>query len=187
MRSVEWASDPAPVQPATVVISAATPADYAAVLALNEAAGPAVNSIALAKLEHLHRQSAYCGVARRGSEVLGFLLALPETADYDSVNFGYFRRSYPSFCYIDRVVVSPAARRARVGSALYADLQCAIGASRPLLTCEVNLRPKNAESLAFHIGLGFEPVDEQDTEGGAKRVCLMTKHLTSRPAGASSC
>ena len=55
----------------------ATPADYPALLALNEAAIPAVNSIPESKLAHLHRQSLYLGVARDDTgEVAGFLLAL---------------------------------------------------------------------------------------------------------------
>jgi uncharacterized protein len=171
----------------TITITAASPEDYPALLTLNEGAVPAVNSIPQAKLEHLHSQSAYLGVARVGREAIGFLLAMPESADYDSINFGYFRRHYPGFCYVDRVVVSPAARRAGIGTALYADLERAIGSSRPLLACEVNIRPSNPESLAFHQRLGFEAVGEQDTEGGNKRVCLMTKSLAATAPGAAPC
>ncbi len=109
--------------------------------------------------------------------VAGFLLALPETADYDSMNFGWFKRSYPAFVYIDRIVVSGHHRRAGIGAALYADLSRHVPAGCPLLTCEVNLRPPNPSSLAFHGRMGFAPVGEQDTEGGSKRVCLMAKPL----------
>jgi uncharacterized protein len=174
MRWGAWGSDEAV---APIIISAAVPADYPALLALNDSAVPNVNSIPLAKLEHLHRQSAYFGVARRAAAPVGFLLAMPETADYDSINFGYFRRNYRRFIYIDRVVVSAAERRAGIGAALYADLQRAIADNWPLLACEVNVRPGNPQSLAFHQRQGFEPVGEQDTEGGSKRVCLMTRAL----------
>lgn len=161
-----------------ITISAAGTADYAALLALNDAALPHVNSIPLAKLEHLHRQSAYLGVARDAvGDTAGFLLALTETADYDSMNFGYFRRSYARFMYVDRIVVSAAHRRLGVGAALYADLALQIAADCPLLTCEVNVRPPNPGSMAFHRQMGFEPVGEQDTEGGEKRVCLLAKRL----------
>ena len=156
----------------------ATAADSPDLLSLNEAAIPAVNSIPPSKLAHLHAQSTYLGVARDDTgEVAGFLLALPETADYDSLNFGWFRRHYPAFVYIDRIIVSDRARRAGVGSALYRDLEAHIPAGCPLLTCEVNLRPPNPTSLAFHERMGFGPVGEQDTEGGSKRVCLMAKRL----------
>jgi len=161
-----------------ITIAAAGAADYAALLALNDAAVPHVNSIVLTKLEHLHRQSAYLGVARDAAgTAAGFLLALDETADYDSMNFGYFQRSYDCFVYVDRIVVGAAHRRLGVGAALYADLHRQISADCPLLTCEVNLRPPNPESLAFHRQMGFEPVGEQDTEGGEKRVCLLAKRM----------
>ncbi|MFU8815211.1 MAG: GNAT family N-acetyltransferase [Pseudomonadales bacterium] len=160
-----------------IAITAASPADYPALLALNEGAVPHVNSIPTAKLQHLHRHSAYLGVARRDGAPIGFLLALPETADYDSINFAYFRHHYRRFVYIDRVVVSSAVRRAGLGSALYQDLQRSLPEGCPLLACEVNVRPSNQTSLAFHQRLGFEAVGEQDTEGGSKRVRLLTKQL----------
>lgn len=170
-----------------IIISAAVPADYPALLALNEAAVPNVNTIPLAKLAHLHRQSVYLGVARRGIDPVGFLLAVSETADYDSMNFGYFLRTYSRFLYVDRVVVRADARRAGIGAALYADLQRAIADDWPLLTCEVNVRPSNPQSLAFHRRQGFEPVGEQDTEGGRKRVCLLAKPLAATANGAAAC
>jgi uncharacterized protein len=46
-----------------------------------------------------------------------------------------------------------------------------------LVTCEVNILPPNPESMAFHSKLGFRPVGEQDTDKGAKRVCLLAKNL----------
>jgi uncharacterized protein len=158
-------------------ITPATPSDYAAILRLNDDAVPAVNSITECRLACLHRQSAYLGVARIGRQVAGFLLALPETADYDSLNFDYFRTRYPRFVYVDRVVIAALRRGAGLGVRLYADLVSRIEAECELLTCEVNLRPPNPLSLKFHQRLGFEAVDEQDTEGGSKRVCLMAKRL----------
>jgi len=160
-----------------IEISAATAADYPDILTLNEAAVPAVNLIPRARLEHLHQQSLHLLVARNGRDIAGFLLALPETADYDSINFDYFRRSYPRFVYIDRIVVSDRIRRSGVGVALYRDLESMLPESSPMMACEVNLHPPNPQSLAFHQRLGFEAVGEQETEGGTKRVCLMARRL----------
>ena len=164
-----------------ITISAALPDDYAALLALNEDAVPHVNSIPPAKLTHLHQQSTYFGVARHAGSPIGFILVLLESADYDSVNFGYFQRHFPRFAYIDRIVVSASAQRAGVGAALYQDLHRSLPGDCPLLTCEINLRPRNEQSLAFHQRLGFKAVGEQDTEGGSKRVVLMAKPRS--PAG----
>lgn len=163
---------------ANIVIAAATAADYDDVLLLNEEAVPAVNSIPVSRLSELHQQSLYLGVARDGQGALaGFLLVLAETARYDSVNFSYFKRHYDRFAYVDRIVVSAEHRRAGVGLALYQDLLRAVPPQCPMIACEVNVRPPNPTSLAFHQRLGFKAVGEQDTEGGSKRVCLMVKTL----------
>jgi uncharacterized protein len=162
----------------SIIISPADPETYPVLLELNEHAVPHVNSIPLEKLASLHRQSVYLGVARDpAGAVAGFLLALAEDADYESMNYRYFQRSYPRFVYIDRIIVSADHRRSGVGAALYGDLLKRLPADSPLLTCEVNLRPPNPGSMAFHRQMGFEPVGEQDTEGGNKRVCLLAKRL----------
>lgn len=41
------------------------------------------------------------------------------------------------------------------------------------LACEVNTRPRNKDSLAFHERLGFKSVGEQDTDGGQKTVTML--------------
>jgi len=159
-------------------IRQAVPADYPAVLALNEGAVPSVNSIPLDKLAHLHRQSVYFGVACDDRGLAGFLLALDEGAHYDSINFRYFQRHYPRFAYVDRVVVRPERHRAGIGLRLYADLLAVVTRSVPLVACEVNLEPPNPGSLSFHERMGFEPVGEQLTEGGSKKVCLMIRSIS---------
>ncbi len=41
------------------------------------------------------------------------------------------------------------------------------------LLCEVNTRPRNDTSLAFHEAWGFKPVGEQDVAGGSKTVMML--------------
>jgi len=154
-----------------------TAEDYPAILALNEASTPHVTSIPLTTLEHLHGQSCYCKVARIGSEIVGFLVVLDQTADYDSPNFQYFKRRYSSFAYVDRIFISGADQGLGLGRRLYQDLIDELGGRSPVVTCEVNLDPPNPGSLAFHEHLGFVQVDEQHTEGGDKRVSLMVLDL----------
>lgn len=163
------------------VIEPGTASDYAGVLALNELAVPHVNLIDSSVLERLHQQSAYFGVARApgAAEPAGFLLALAEGADYQSLNYRYFQRNYPRFVYVDRIVIGETWRRAGIGQALYADLleqmRTPADSAGPMICCEVNVRPPNPGSLAFHKRMGFVPVGEQDTEGGSKRVCLLVR------------
>ena len=46
-----------------------------------------------------------------------------------------------------------------------------------MLFCEVNLRPRNERSLAFHAAIGFREVGRQDTDGGNKHVSLLALDL----------
>ena len=161
-------------------IEDASAADYADILALNQAAIPEVSHLDEAGLAALHNQAELLSVARAGDRVAGFMLILKEGADYGSPNYQYFASNYPAFHYVDRIVVGAEFRRQGVGAALYETLFEAAAAA-PRITCEVNVRPPNPGSLSFHESLGFQVVAEQDTDGGEKRVALMV-----REAGASA-
>jgi len=144
---------------------------------LNEAAVPNVNSISREVFGRFAREAAYFKVALTNGRVAGFLVGLAFDAAYDSPNFLWFRDRYDAFIYVDRIVVAHDARRRGVGAALYRDIISFTTSQAPVLTCEVNLRPPNEGSLAFHRAFGFEPVGEQETEGGAKRVALLAKSM----------
>jgi predicted GNAT superfamily acetyltransferase len=161
-----------------IQIACSTPADDVEFLALNEASVPHVNSISPEKLKSLREQSVFTGVARDAAgRFAGFLLVLDQDAEYESLNFQWFKARYERFVYVDRVAVGERFRRAGVGRQLYAALEPVVAGCFPWLACEVNLSPPNPASLAFHHGLGFAEVGQQDTENGAKRVSLMTRPL----------
>ena len=159
-----------------VVIRDCTVMDYDTLLRLNEDALPAVNRITREDLADLHAKSLSLRVAIVGQLIAGFLLALRQGADYGSPNYQWFAKKYESFGYVDRVVVGSLYRGGGVGRLLYDDLRGRCG-DAPVLCCEVNLRPPNPGSLAFHHVLGFREVGQQTTEGGAKRVSLQTLDL----------
>ena len=159
-------------------LSIATQVDEAEILALNEAAVPHVSSLSAAKLTSLREQSIYTGIARSShGELAGFILVLDETADYDSVNFGWFHQRYAHFAYVDRIAIAPSFHRQGIGRNLYAAAIHLIQGRYPTLACEVNLRPPNLISETFHAQLGFVEVGQQDTEGGAKRVVMLTQDI----------
>jgi predicted GNAT superfamily acetyltransferase len=102
-------------------------------------------------------------------------------ARYESMNFLWFAARYADFLYIDRVVVAQGRRRDGLASALYRDIESHAAASgAALLACEINVRPPNPESAAFHARHGFVEVGTQDTEGATKTVSLQIKRLTAR-------
>jgi len=145
---------------------------------MNELALPHVNSVTTDYLIDQIGNDSYFRAVYQNDRPAAFLLAMNETADYDSLNFLWFRARYPQFVYIDRVVVGADHRRAGLGAWLYADLLDWARGRTPRLACEVNLRPPNAPSLRFHGKQGFLPVGTQETDGGRKTVSLMIKELS---------
>ena len=162
-------SDPITVRPATAD-------DLPAIGRLNRQAVPAVSELDETALWRLVQQASGCLVAGVDDVVVGFVLALGPGADYASPNYRFFADRYVQFQYVDRVAVDPAWKRRGVGARLYDavdDLAAATGS--PVVTAEVNVRPPNPASLAFHAARGFVGVGEQDTEGGARRVRLLVR------------
>jgi predicted GNAT superfamily acetyltransferase len=72
--------------------------------------------------------------------------------------------------------VATSARRHGIGRAMYTALRDDLSGRVPVLFCEVNIRPRNDVSLAFHDGIGFREVGQQDTAGD-KRVSLLALDL----------
>ncbi len=154
--------------------------DLDTILWLNRGALPAVGDVDERELWRLVEQSATTLVATEGDGggVVAFAIVFGPGAEYESPNYRFFADRYPSFRYVDRVVVEPAHARHGIGSALYERVVAdAEAAGAPVVTAEVNVQPPNQASLAFHAAHGFMGVGEQDTEGGAKRVRLLVRDL----------
>jgi predicted GNAT superfamily acetyltransferase len=126
----------------------------------------------------LHRQSAYHKVLEEDGRVAAFILTFCADAEYDSPNFLWFKSRYPSFLYIDRLVVRRDSQGKGCGKALYQDLMAYCLEQRlPRITCEVDILPPNPVSLRFHRAHGFEEVGSQWPYDGKKQVALMEKHV----------
>ena len=156
----------------------ATPADFPAVLALNEESVHFLSPMTGERLERLHAEAALHRVLTIDGQVAAFVLAFREGADYDSVNYRWFAERYERFLYIDRVVVATARQGRRLGALLYADLfdfARASGAAR--VTCEFDVDPPNEVSRRFHVRHGFVEVGAQSVAGGRKTVSLQAVEL----------
>lgn len=156
----------------------AVAADLPVIHAINQANVPAVGDITLGELEWYFAKAAALRVAEIDGAVAGFLLALRPGLDYSSPNYAWFSARYADFHYIDRIAVGEQWRRRGIARALYTDVEAhARALSAPLLACEVNLRPRNDVSLAFHEEQGFIEVGQQDTDGGNKTVVMLVRNL----------
>ena len=112
------------------------------------------------------------------NEAEAFLIAFDQNADYDSLNFLWFRERFAKFVYIDRVVADEAARGRGHGGALYDALfQQARAAGHTLAVCEVNEYPPNPASDAFHARLGFVQTGRAELPDGGKKVRYFVKEL----------
>jgi len=147
------------------------------VLALNETAVPHVSSLDLDALRWFSEHATYFRVVRIDRRLAGFLIGLGPGIDYASPNYQWFRQKHELFGYVDRVAVAPEARRLGVGSLLYDDFAATLRGYAPVMTCEVNIRPPNESSMAYHEHHGFRRVATQETEGGAKEVALLEKRI----------
>jgi len=155
-----------------------TPTDFAAILALNAESVRFLSPLDAAGLQHLHAQAAYHRVVERQGCVVAFLLALREGAQYDSPNYRWFAQCYPTFLYIDRVVVDRTARAQGLGIQLYDDiLAFAANTGVARVTCEFDLEPPNQVSAQFHQRYGFCEVGRQWLGAGVKQVSLQARAI----------
>lgn len=168
-------------------MSASTPVNLTAVevapgtslgattLALNNAHAKELSWLEPARLQHL---VAHAFLARRIGALDAFLLAFDQDAPYDSPNFLWFRERFPRFVYVDRIVVATDARGRGLARVLYRDLfEQVAQAGHERVVCEVNTRPPNPASDAFHAALGFAEVGHASIHGGAKDVRYLVRDL----------
>jgi hypothetical protein len=170
--------NPSDVAIGSVAIRDAAPPDYGAILALNDADVVSTSAMDVARLKMLDALSCYHRVACKDGQVVAFLLSMRNGAAYENDNFGWFSARYASFVYVDRIVVSSAARGLRIGSLLYDDLFAwARRSGIPAAVCEYNIVPPNEPSRLFHAKLGFKEQGRQWVGNGTKQVSLQALDL----------
>jgi len=153
--------------------------DVLAVTALNNAAAPAVNALGEPDVTAL---LAMCDVALvatdREGTVLAFLLSLGGGQPYESENYAWFEARGVRHQYIDRIVVGSGAKGTGIGRALYESVfERARERGATEINAEVNVRPANPGSIAFHEQLGFRQLAEQETKGGTVRVVMLSRDV----------
>jgi len=170
----------------TYSIRSLVAADLPRLLALNNAAIPAVSELdapALAALvEQCHLAVAVVdddAADADDADVLGFAILFVAGAEYASENYRWFSQRSTDFLYVDRIVVADGFRGQGLGQVLYDAIFGA--ARRDLLAevlCEVNLEPPNPGSLAFHGRLGFTEVGQLSTKGDTVIVSLLAASVS---------
>lgn len=150
--------------------------DLTKVWELNEFSVPNVSSISIAELEWFTQESKLFVVAEDQDHIVGFMVVMAPGSAYKSLNYQYFSGHYSDFHYVDRIVIAKEYRGKGVGSKLYQHLFDRV--SSGVITCEVNLKPYNEDSIKFHSSKGFKEVARQQTEKGNKMVSLMIAEMS---------
>jgi predicted GNAT superfamily acetyltransferase len=150
-------------------------ADHPQVLAWNQQHVELLSPLDADRLAELLRWSDLGSVISPDGRDTGFVLTFAGGTAYDSANYRWFSEHYPSFYYLDRVVVEPSARRTGIGTQVYDEIEARARQLAPVMCLEVNLDPPNEPSLAFHRRRGYVEVGQDDTTGHL--VSLMVKEL----------
>lgn len=158
-----------------------TAADLAAVHAINQAEVPAVGDETIEALGRIGELSTIALVADDPDtgEIGGFCMVLEPGTPYESGNYRWFDERSDRFVYLDRIAIAPSFQRRGLGRRFYGEVERLAAERCPIaeqFALEVNLRPRNDTSLAFHAALGFVEVGQRETGYGAL-VSLMSKPL----------
>jgi uncharacterized protein len=150
-------------------------ADWPAVLALNEASVRELSPLEEDRLGYILALAHRSLVVEDGGEVAAFAIAVAPGTPYDSANYRWFAERYERFLYLDRIAVAAERRRRGHGALLYDAME---QAARPFgrIVCDVNVKPRNEASLAFHAARGYEDLGRL-AHGELKTVALMCKAL----------
>ncbi|MEO5566731.1 MAG: GNAT family N-acetyltransferase [Luteimonas sp.] len=169
----------------SIVIRDVREHDLDSVLALNNAAGPAILPLDVARLRRFYLDADYFRIAERDGNLAGFLVGFGSSASHDSSNFRWFSQRHPDFFYIDRIVVASRRRGGGVGRAFYADASSFAELRHPQLACEVFLDDGNDPALLFHGSFGFREVGQHvmpSVDGNpGHRAAMLVKDLCSYP------
>ena len=161
--------------------------DFTEVLRLNAESVHYLSPLDGAGLAGLQRQSPLHLVLESEGQVVAFIIALEQGADYGSPNYRWFAERYARFLYVDRVVVSSGFQGRGAGALLYRELfEYAAESDYPIVCCEFDVQPPNPGSAAFHARFGFSEVARQTIANGAKVVSLQIASAPFRPGAAGS-
>jgi uncharacterized protein len=156
-------------------LRALTTADWPQVLALNAASVQELSELDEQRLRWILSLAHRSLVLDSDGEVLAFALAIASSTDYDSENYRWFAARFARFVYLDRIAVAESQRRLGIGARLYDAIE-ASAASFERMVCEVNVRPPNPASLAFHAARGYVEVGRL-AHGSTKLVAMLDKEL----------
>jgi len=152
------------------------PEHFAQILRMNEQFVHWLSPLNEDELKHILSLAAY---ARQITNGKGVLIGYPHDVDYpDHKNLIWLNNHVQTFFYIDRIIINSDSQGQGYGQKLYKDIESyARQGGYKALVCEVNTRPDNLGSHAFHKSFGFEAIGDQDFLAWNKSVRYYKKPL----------
>jgi predicted GNAT superfamily acetyltransferase len=148
-------------------------ADVDEVLALNARNVTMLAPLDEERLRQIQKWADRCDVIDDDGAFAGFVITFGPGTPYDSENYAWFsERHGERFHYLDRIVLHEDHRRRGLGGFVYDEVE-RDARPRGRLALEVNLKPRNDASLAFHAARGFVEVGQLGDD--AHLVALMEK------------
>ena len=151
--------------------------DRAAILAINREGQPGVTALSCAEIDDCIARATLFRVTEQRGLVSAYAIAVAPGFESIGDEYAWFSQRLEGFLYVDQIAVAAGAQRQGIASALYADFERGArerGLAR--LTCDVNLRPPNPGSLAFHASRGFREAGRLEVSDG-RFVALLVKEL----------
>lgn len=129
---------------------------------LNQQNIPELGSLeSIASLTSLIEKSFKILILKELNKIIGFCLLFKNNSTYSSPNYLHFKNKYNKFLYIDRVVVASSFTGKGGGKLMYDHVFKIAAFENLTICCEVNEKPLNQVSLAFHKKLGFRKTSEK--------------------------
>ena len=124
---------------------------------INEQGLPGTGKVDEQGLLNLLEYSEISVGAYEDGELLGYVICLPPSTEYGSLNYAWFNENMADFLYVDRIAVAQIHRDKGIGSRLYSHI---IEYSSKQIAAEVSLNPPNLASMRFHGRFDFEKIGE---------------------------
>lgn len=162
----------------TCKIRPAQEKDFAQILKLNAADVEMLSPLDEENLSRMAKLATLFQVAEIDGQVAAFQIIFRENVDYWSENYKWFCENYPSFLYVDRIVVDKNFRERGLGRKLYEEVfNFAKANDISTVAAEIDIAPKfNAASIAFHKKMDFHEVGTRLFKGKIT-VSLQIKNL----------
>ncbi len=141
--------------------------DFESVFEINQESMLNVFELNANEFFHLFELCEYAKVIEIDHKVAGYIFVLGKGLEYDGEEYNWFCENLGNdFLYIDQVAIGGIWRGIGCGKKLYKDLEnYAARNQKNALVCEVNYKPLNQDSMAFHERLGFKEISRMETRG----------------------